>query len=505
MSSRPSNWKKLRSSLLPRKTPQFQFGPLRRTVRFPHFTINLKRFTDAQKPLQIVMKAPFVTPIERHFPGPIPGAVLLLNRARDLSLYRFNAVNSEFKHVWSLGRFKTLETVEWSPDGTTEKREIMPFNAARLGKFIAVLCAKNCFIYEVEEGKRIGTIEAFECSLIRWAVFEGVDANLLALLDCRDSFTLRWCVDGEFALPEVKLDLISTCGAVESFQLDASAIVTMQQDGTLNSFAAPFVAGQIGSLAALSRALQSLTRVFEGVFEGIGKLLRFSNELAEKLQANAELLKNLMLFGGDGEGSLLAENEFLEFKQRLKKLHAELLVSIGDAQSASTRFKANFSDFGGQEAAKLAEDLLPRLEQVSRSAQHDLAELLLWLEPLVLEEVKKPAKALQPQELAIRSIKTMLQGHAVIDLEQFKAEFEANKLTLDGKFASILGNQKQPQLKLCSQSTFRHEAGSRLVSADGTVCLPDGLTHLRNGIPIEVSSVAESYISIHETFIEIKL
>jgi hypothetical protein len=75
-------------------------------------------FVSDKAALVVFMKAPFVTPIEKHFPGPIAGAVLLLNRAGDLSLYRFNAANSDFKHVWSLGRFKTVESVEWSPDGT---------------------------------------------------------------------------------------------------------------------------------------------------------------------------------------------------------------------------------------------------------------------------------------------------------------------------------------------------------------------------------------------------
>ncbi len=379
-----------------------------------------------------------------------------------------------------------------------------------LGKFIAVLCTKSCFIYEVEEGKKIGTIEAFERSLIRWAALQGVDANLLALLDRQNSFTLRWCVDGEFALPEVKLDLAVACGSVESFELDAAGILTMQADGTLNSFAAPFVAGQIGSLAALSRSLQSLTRVFEGVFEGISKLSRFASELRTKIATatNSASLRNLMLFGGEFEASLLliAEGEFVAFKQRLKKLHAELLVSIGDAQAASRQIKTKFSEFGAQEAAKLADELIPSIEQASRTTQHALAELLLWLEPLLLEEPKKkPAKPFHPQELAIRTIKTILQGgDEVLDSSAFKREFEANKLQLDGKFAAILGSQREAQVCLRTRSTFKQEPGSRVVSADGTLCLPDGCTHVRNGIPAELHKSYETSVQIHEYFLEIK-
>ncbi len=63
---------------------------------------------------------PLVTPIEKQFPGPVSGAILLFNTARDLSLYRFNAESGDFKHVWSLGRFKTLISAEWSPDGKRE-------------------------------------------------------------------------------------------------------------------------------------------------------------------------------------------------------------------------------------------------------------------------------------------------------------------------------------------------------------------------------------------------
>ncbi len=323
------------------------------------------------------------------------------------------------------------------------------------------------------------------------------------LLQCNEPFALRRCVDGEFALPEVKLGLNSNCGDVEGFELDALSILTMQSDGTLNTFTAPFVAGQIGSLAVLSRALQSLTRVFESVFEGIIRLLRFATDLNSKLSENSQLLRNLMLFGGDCQLLLLAENEFLDFKQRLKKLHAELLVSIGDAQSACTRFRCTFTDFGGQEAAKLAKNLLPRLEGESRTAQHDLAEFLVWLEPLILEEVKKPMKAMQPQELVLRNIKSVLQGEELFNLDAFKTEFEENKLALDGKFAAILGSEKEAQSALTPQSTFKHPSGSKLVSANGIVCL--GECYLRNGIPVtEPKSFLNSQIQVIDNFIEIK-
>lgn len=61
------------------------------------------------------MSLNFVTPINKIYPSPLSNVFLVLNDVADLSLYRNN------EHIWSAGRFKTLETIQWSPDGKIEQ------------------------------------------------------------------------------------------------------------------------------------------------------------------------------------------------------------------------------------------------------------------------------------------------------------------------------------------------------------------------------------------------
>ena len=65
-------------------------------------------------PVQIKTKGMslnFVTPINKIYPSPLLNVFLVLNEVADLSLYRKN------EQIWSAGRFKTLQDIQWSPDG----------------------------------------------------------------------------------------------------------------------------------------------------------------------------------------------------------------------------------------------------------------------------------------------------------------------------------------------------------------------------------------------------
>lgn len=64
-------------------------------------------------PVQIKqrMSLNFVTPINIIYPSPLSNVFLVLNEMADLSLYRKN------EQIWSAGRFKTLQDIQWSPDG----------------------------------------------------------------------------------------------------------------------------------------------------------------------------------------------------------------------------------------------------------------------------------------------------------------------------------------------------------------------------------------------------
>ena len=62
-------------------------------------------------PLSLPLNLNFVTSINKIYPSPISKVFLVFNESGDLSLYREN------EQIWSAGRFKTLEEIDWSPDG----------------------------------------------------------------------------------------------------------------------------------------------------------------------------------------------------------------------------------------------------------------------------------------------------------------------------------------------------------------------------------------------------
>lgn len=356
-----------------------------------------------------------------------------------------------------------------------------------VGKLIAVTCAKSCFVYDAEEGKRVGSLEAFEKSCTRWAQLDSAGgANLLAIVDCH-SFAIRWSVNGDFALPDGCLALPKASFPLLSFEADNTRLTTLQEDGTLSVFAAPFAAAEIGSLAALSRTIQAFSRSFEDLLDGFGKLNKFSLSLFESLSEHSQLLRDLMLFGETKEAhvDVMSESDFLEHKQRLKKLHAELLVQIQDAYSACDRFTDTFEGFAGQEVPQLRSEFLHPLEQENRKVYHEFLDFLAWLEPLVIK--KTVSGPLQPPELAFKLLKAINQLVLPVDLEVLKGEYGMKKLALNDRFSGLLSSFSDASLSLQRPlSQFSHPAGSKLLSAEGIVLLPGDKTLVSSLLPIDL-------------------
>jgi hypothetical protein len=83
------------------------YWQLQQMEQFPYGPCTLK----SRYWLARLMSLNFVTPINKIYPSPLSNVFLVLNEGGDLSLYRNN------EHIWSAGRFKTLQTIQWSPDG----------------------------------------------------------------------------------------------------------------------------------------------------------------------------------------------------------------------------------------------------------------------------------------------------------------------------------------------------------------------------------------------------
>lgn len=124
-------------------------------------------------------------------------------------------------------------------------------------------------------------------------------------------------------------------------------------------------------------------------------------------EINVTLMRKLLLFGGtytDNINSTLDElkdAQVLEWKSKLKKQHAELLVSIEDLSSVLRSFHSTYPQFFSD---KFLQVLLPELEDRSRILQHNLAEFLVWLEALVTPDptASKFIKPLSPECLALK-------------------------------------------------------------------------------------------------------
>lgn len=361
---------------------------------------------------------------------------------------------------------------------------------------IAITCAKSCFVYDSEEGKRVGSLEAFEQNCTRWAQLDSAGgANLLAIIDCR-SFAIRWSVNGDFALPDGCLALPKASSPLASFEADNTRLTTLQEDGTLSVFAAPFAAAEIGSLAALSRTIQAFSRAFEDLLDGFGKLNKYALSLFEALNEHSLLLRDLLLFGEAKEIAidLMSESDFLEYKQRLKKLHAELLVQIQDTYSACDRFTTAFEGFAGQEVPQLRSEFLQPLEQDNRKVHHEFLELLAWLEPLVIK--KTVSGPLQPEELGFKLVKAINHLTLPFDLESLKAEYSLKKLALNDRFSGLLSSFSDSSLSLQRPlSQFNHPPGSKLLSVDEIVLLPDNKTLVSSLLPIDLPSKYSWHLS----------
>lgn len=383
----------------------------------------------------MVIEANFAVPIVKTFPSPLKGVHLFLNSLQDLSLYREigdNGGKKSLVHAWSLGRFKSLLKVTWAPNG----------------KLLAVLCTKKCFIYSAEDGQKVGSIPAFPQSTVLWHLMGGGEESttstsastlLLTLVDLV-TFKVKWSVNGEFELLSNKLCLQESDGPICSIKFNSSSDLVIIQsqsqsqpqsqsesqsqhqsqpqsqsqshsNNRSSQISLPFTKHHlISDLAQLSRNIQTFSRSLDDLKDHFSKLLKFSDFVMKSVSASESesesestvssnsnsnsnsviSIKKFILFGGEVQFTAVppfTETELLEWKGKLKKQHAELLVQIQVTSKISSQFSHNFSSFSNStNIERFSVEFLPKFEDEIRSIQRDLADFFIWIEPIIIKD-----------------------------------------------------------------------------------------------------------------------
>ena len=421
--------------------------------------------------INTVVNVNFVTGIKKIFPSPLKNVFLVLNVNGDLSLYR---QDNEVNHIWSIGRFKGLVEVHWAPDC----------------KLLAVQCLKRCFIYNSENGKSLSdlaienendtTLESG--TICRWLTINEEDKTLLLLgLINRKTFSIKWSVNGEFELSgkfilksdqiilDVKIDQVTNeILVLQSANNNLCSLTRLKFPFNNSKTKIHDSSNSISSLSKLSRHLQTLFRVTEDLKEQFLKLIKLEDSIFKRIsEINSCLMKKLLLFGlkqrFDGfcnkeNGDKLSENEFLEWKAKLKKHHNELLLQIQEFSNVLQTFHSNFPSFSLSTIDRFIKIFIPNLEQHSQTIQNTLAEFLIWLEIIVIESnesnesnpnpsgtnapssVNKIIPPLTPDASALELVKTLNKSETIKQerIQEWKFPFDEFKIKLDQEFKDLV-------------------------------------------------------------------
>lgn len=431
-----------------------------------------------------VVNVNFVTGIKKIFPSLLKNVFLVLNVNGDLSLYRQeNEIeDNEVDHIWSIGRFKGLVEVHWAPDC----------------KLLAVQCLKRCFIYNSENGKSLSDLaienenenNTIESSLVssticRWLTIneEGKTLLLLGLINCK-TFSIKWSVNGEFELSgkfilksdqiilDVKIDQVTNeILVLQSANNNFCSLTRLKFPFNNSKTTIHDSSNSISSLSKLSRHLQTLFRVTEDLKEQFLKLIKLEDSIFKRIsEINSSLIKKLLLFGSAGRtlnqhfdgfynkenGDKLSENEFLEWKAKLKKHHNELLLQIQEFSNVIQTFHSNFPSFSPSTIDRFIKIFIPNLEQHSQTIQNTLAEFLIWLEIIVIESndnnpvgtndsttpssVNKIISPLTPDSSALELVKTLNKSEDIKQekVQEWKFPFVEFKMKLDQEFKDLV-------------------------------------------------------------------
>lgn len=196
-------------------------------------------------------------------------------------------------------------------------------------------------------------------------------------------------------------------------------------------------------VSKLSKQLQTVLRVVDEISGQFLKLLKLDDSIFARVAELGDSITKCLLFGEAlpaASESQITETEVLDWKSRLKKQHAELLVSVQELSSLIQSFSKNHPKFCNCEIDRFLELELPELEDKSRLLQHDLAEFLIWLENLVIPDSQRPLKPFKPESRALEIAKCIKRSQESITKRHvtWLNPFNDFKLVLDLEFKDLL-------------------------------------------------------------------
>lgn len=375
----------------------------------------------------------FATPIAQRFSTPFSNVSLILNVDKNLSLYRADAKLPAPEHIWTLGRFKTVNSVSWSLNGA----------------FISILSERKCLIYSSETGKKIFaiSINGENRHVMSWIEVPS-KTQLLLVVNC-ESHDAVWCVSGEFLLSTTK-KLLSSLIPIKSISCEGQKISIELENNEIHSCTVPFARhfDSIGVMAQLSLAISSATRALDDLLEAAIKLHSLRLDILNRLSL-CDKFCQLLLHGSShvADWVIPAEADFLEWKTRLKKQHAELLVHFEDNRKILLNFKERFRNLS--QVLIVIDDILDRksgpliiIEAELREMKKELAEFLTWLEPVALNGAKT-LEGLKPLDQATAMVRGILsEGTERAVIDKWTNLVAHSKTMLNGSLHNLLAELK---------------------------------------------------------------
>lgn len=359
-----------------------------------------------------------------------------------------------------------------------------------LGSLFVVQCEKKFLIYSAEEGKRISSMERSENSICRWIKLTENETLILAFIDMK-TFLIKWSVNCEFELKGGQLNL-ETNEPIFDVQVDPQGQdLLILQTSSLTRLKFPFNSEEeeedisVILISKLSKSLQTVLRVVDDVKGQLLKLLKLDDSVFTRL-SEIDHIRNLLLFGCNNNTTFtidLSESEVLDWKSRLKKQHAELLVSVQEVSSVIRSFSKNYPKFCTAEIDRFLEMDLVQLEDKSRLLQHDLAEFLVWLENLIIPTVNSTTAShlpFKPESRALQLVKSIKRSEdAIMERhELWSNAFNDFKLILDLEFKDLVTKINSVDLQPIERIENIPTGFNRIISTNPVVLLNENGTEI---------------------------
>lgn len=330
---------------------------------------------------------------------------------------------------------------------------------------------------------------------------------ILAFIDIK-AFSIKWSINCEFEVKGGELVLDSNDEPIFDVQVDSqSQDLLILQTTSLTRLKFPFNSekdenNSIILISKLSKSLQTVLRVVDDVKGQLIKLLKLDDSVFIRL-SEIDHIRKLLLFGSNDTSTScfnidLSESEVLDWKSKLKKQHAELLVSVQEVSSVIRSFSKNYPNFCNAEIDRFLEIDLIQLEDKSRLLQHDLAEFLVWLENLVIPAVN-PNNSLhlpfKPESRALELVKSIKRSEdSIIERhELWSNAFNDFKLILDLEFKDIITRINSINLESIERIENIPKGFNRIISTNPLILLHENRNEIFKDSKVTVLS--DEYIA----------